>query len=92
MLGRPDLTEHLLEAAGQVIAAGRPFGEQAEQAVAQRHRVPLGEEVLAHPAMKPRPVQPVADACMISVLLKLPAGLRERLVMGSLGLRGATAG
>lgn len=62
-------------------------------------------------AMKPRPVQPVADAIaaavtdrkpqrrysvadarMISVLLKLPTGLRERLVMGSLGLRGATAG
>jgi len=62
-------------------------------------------------AMKPRPVQPVADAIVaavtdrkprrrysvadaraIGVLLKLPTGLRERLVMNSLGLRGAVAG
>jgi len=75
------------------------------------YRDHLGRVDKSMAAMKPRPVQPVADAIaaavtdrkprrrysvadarMIGFLLRLPTGLRERLVMSSLGLRGAVAG
>jgi hypothetical protein len=41
---------------------------------------------------RPRRRYVIADARIASVLVRLPTWLRERLVLGALGLRGVTAG
>jgi NAD(P)-dependent dehydrogenase (short-subunit alcohol dehydrogenase family) len=67
--------------------------DKTQARMRQRPVQPVADAIVtAVTARKPRRRYPVGDARTFGVLLRLPTGLRERLVISALGLRGAKAG
>jgi NAD(P)-dependent dehydrogenase (short-subunit alcohol dehydrogenase family) len=67
--------------------------DKAQARMRQRPVQPVADAIVtAVTARNPRRRYPVGDARAFGVLLRLPTGLRERLVISALGLRGAKAG